>query len=414
MSEADVRLHRLLGGDDFAALRKRLRRHFELERGGRAPGVFRLGDLSPQEYEALASLMGRRLRYASSIQVNVEAIDRALRRANIAFSLRTALERLDGPIVHLASARDAARSRWSAVAAASRHAGLASYLGTATGLGLLKRLSQQDPIAAARLRERADGVLARLPAGGLPRAQLAAETLGDAHALDGGKPTATLVLAVWRQGDGSSDLDEEILGEDGHREGPARDVWARAGVLVNELARPVLFLNMPTAGAELAVASAEPSYASLRMLLRSPPSWAVAGRDVYLCENPNVIAIAADRLGVCCAPMVCTDGMPAAAQRTLLAQLAKAGARLNYHGDFDWPGLRIANLVIGAYGARPWRFDAADYASAVAASPCVELRLSGTPVVATWDAALAPAMLERGVAIPEEGVVSSLLEDLKR
>jgi uncharacterized protein (TIGR02679 family) len=414
MSEGDVRLDRLLGGDAFATLRKRLRRHFEREKADRARGVFRLSAVSPHEYEALASLMGRPLRYASSIQVDVEAIDRALRRANIAVSLRAALQRLDGPIVHLASARDAARSRWSAVAAASRHTGLARYLGTATGLGVLKRLSQQDPIVAARLRERADAVLARLPAEGLPRAQLAAETLGDAHALDGGQPTATLVLAVWRQGDGSSDLYEDIIGDDGHREGPARDVWARAGVLVNELARPVLFLNMPTGGADLAVASGEPSYASLRMLLRSPPSWAVAGRDVYLCENPNVIAIAADRLGARCAPMACTDGMPAAAQRTLLAHLAKAGARLNYHGDFDWPGLRIANLVIGAYGARPWRLGAADYVSAVEASPCRELRLSGLPVVAAWDAALAAAMLDRGVAIPEEGVVALLLDDLQR
>jgi hypothetical protein len=33
--------------------------------------------------------------------------------------------------------------------------------------------------------------------------------------------------------------------------------------------------------------------------------------------------------------------MPSAAQQTLLAQLAAAGARLRYHGDFDWAGLVI-------------------------------------------------------------------------
>lgn len=86
------------------------------------------------------------------------------------------------------------------------------------------------------------------------------------------------------------------------------------------------------------------------------------GRPVYVCENPNIVAIAADRLGPHCAPLICTDGMPAAAQRTLLTQLARAGARLLYHGDFDWPGLRIANLVIRSFRAEPWRLGAGDYA----------------------------------------------------
>jgi hypothetical protein len=49
------------------------------------------------------------------------------------------------------------------------------------------------------------------------------------------------------------------------------------------------------------------------------------------------MAIAADGQGACCAPVVGTDGMPAAAQRTLLAH--KAGARLDYHGDTGRPGL---------------------------------------------------------------------------
>lgn len=100
----------------------------------------------------------------------------------------------------------------------------------------------------------------------------------------------------------------------------------------------------------------EPGYLSLRRLLRSPPAWAVADVTVYVCENPNLMAIAADRVGARCAPLVCTDGMPAAAQRTLLAQLAQAGARLRYHGDFDWAGLRIANHVMRTWEARPWRF----------------------------------------------------------
>ena len=113
----------------------------------------------------------------------------------------------------------------------------------------------------------------------------------------------------------------------------AREIWAGAGILVNELARPVLFLNLPVQN-QLA-GSGEPGYLSLRALLRAPPLWDVAGRAIFVCENPNLVAIAADTLGINCAPLVCTDGMPAAAQRTLLMQLSAAGACLHYHGDFD-------------------------------------------------------------------------------
>lgn len=413
-SSVDPRLQRLLGGEPLAPLRKRLRRYFERTKPDVPSGSVRLGELSPQEHAALASLMGRPPRFSSAMQIDIDAVDTALRRAGIAPSLRDALEQLDGTIIHRATARAETQSRWSAVAAGCRHSSLTKCLQTPAGLGMLKRLTRQDPEAAHRLRDRADVVLQRLPAGGLPRAQLAADTLGDAHALDTGQATATLVLAAWRQNDAAPDPDEPADSPDTLHEERARDVWARAGVLVNELARPALFLNMPTHDERPVPALGEPSYASLRMLLRSPPVWAVAECDVYICENPNLLAIAADRLGCRCAPLVCTEGMPAAAQRTLLTHLAKAGARLLYHGDFDWGGLRIANHVMRAYGARPWRFGAADYETAVPCSPRPGHSLSGTPVPASWDASLAQAMRAHGLAIPEEGLATFLLQDLER
>ncbi len=171
-----------------------------------------------------------------------------------------------------------------------------------------------------RLCRRVEAVLQRLLASAITRSQLAAEVLGDAHAFDSGQPTATLVLKVWRQviartDDNNDDVDIEPTG-DGELEpgGGAerdRDVWANAGVLVNELARPVLFLNRPMHDAgNHSQSHGEPVYASLRSLLRSPPSWDVANSNVYLCENPNVVAIARITWGSHCAPLVCTDGMP--------------------------------------------------------------------------------------------------------
>jgi uncharacterized protein (TIGR02679 family) len=211
----DKRLHRLLGGPEFADLRRRLRRHFERADPCAPPGSIRLGQVAQCEYMALASLMGRPPRRASSIQVDVAQVDAALSRAGIAPSLRDALEALDGVIIHLPTARAAASARWVKVAEGPRHPSLARLLQSAKGLGLLKRLARQDPGAAELICSRAELVLLRLPVNGQPRAQLAAEALGDAHALDSGAPTATLVLAVLRQdglGPGSRTAAEPIRG----------------------------------------------------------------------------------------------------------------------------------------------------------------------------------------------------------
>jgi uncharacterized protein (TIGR02679 family) len=102
--------------------------------------------------------------------------------------------------------------------------------------------------------------------------------------------------------------------------------------------------------------------------------------------------------------------MPAAAQQTLLAQLAASGARLRYHGDFDWAGLAIGNFVMREFGAEPWRFGAADYLSACG-SHGVELR-DHERVMARWDDRLTDVMSEQGAVVHEEAVVETLLTDL--
>lgn len=146
--------------------------------------------------------------------------------------------------------------------------------------------------------------------------------------------------------------------------------------------------------------------------MRNPLRWSLQGRAVFVCENPNIVAIAADELGARCAPLVCTEGMPAAAQGALLSQLVDGGAQLHYHGDFDWPGIRIANHVIARWAALPWRFGAGDYRSA--AGRCSDrLRdLDGKAVAAQWDSDLLPAMQLCGLAVTEEAVVEQLFQDL--
>jgi uncharacterized protein (TIGR02679 family) len=339
-----------------------------------------------------------------------------LQQAGIAASLRDALERLDGPIVNLAAARLRVGALWSGVIETCSHPDLCGLLRAPTGLGLLKRLTRQDA-AAAELCRKAEAVLRRLPGNGMTRSQLAADVLGDAHALDDGWPLATLVLAVRHQLASPIRTDEDTLmnmardGDPQQAAERARDIWAAAGVLVNELARPVLFLNLPMKQTENG-GRGEPIYASLRSLLHSPALWDVSGRSVYVCENPNMVAIAADSLASECAPLICTDGMPSAAQRCLLSQLVLAGAHLRYHGDFDWPGLRIANHVMREHRAQPWRFRAADYMAAIKTAPSRGQPLVGKAVEASWDEALTAAMQQHRVSVAEESLAASLLQDL--
>jgi len=411
------RLQRLLGGTALAALRERLRQRYAPLPPGATLPVLRLARLQPAEHAALAGLLGRPARFSASMQLDPAEIDLAFQRAGLACSLRDALEQLDGVIVDQQKALAEQQSGWAALAAGARHPALAAWLAGPSGLGLLKRLARRPGPAAEALLRQADAVLQRLPAAGQARAELAAGVLGDAHALDRGAPVATLVLAALRRAGRAGAADEEDPGQEAaqdaaHADERERDVWAAAGVLVNELARPALVLNLALIGGA-GGPPGEPGYVSLRRLLRAPPAWDLAGRPVFVCENPNLVAIAADRLGAGSAGLACTDGMPAAAQRVLLQQLAAAGACLQYHGDFDWPGLRIANQVMaGAAGWRPWRFTAADYLAACRIS--AGRPLDGAPVAAKWDTGLAQAMQASGRAIDEEALAETLLDDLAR
>lgn len=407
---ADARLRRLLGGSELEGLRRRLRARYER---GDTVDVFTLSGLTLSERRALESLLGRSARSASSMRLKRSELDAVIARAGVAADLRAALEALDGPLTDRKARRMELEREWSTVLGGVDERRLRSLLSATPGVALLKRLAGGDPVRGMTLLERARLVLARIPARGIPLSRLAAETLGDSHALDAGQPVAALVLRACRGDEpGRATGDASFTDIDSRR-----DQWARVGVSVNELAAPVLCLNLQardtTSVAKLTAIAAtqgEPVHLSLRALLRCAPTWNVD--IVYVCENASVVAIAADRLGADCAPLVCTDGMPAAAQQALLGQLQDCGAQLHYHGDFDWPGLTIGNFVLRRFRAAPWRFGADDYRAATAD---VVLSLSeDSRVEADWDDELAPALAQRGIVVHEEAVVETLLLDLER
>jgi uncharacterized protein (TIGR02679 family) len=281
----------------------------------------------------------------------------------------------------------------------------------------VRRLTPTPELAAPLLLDLAR-VLERLPAGGEPLGSFAARVLGHAHDLDDGRPLTTLVLGAARV---IGRLAEPEPGE-GQSAQWRREVWAGVGLLRDDLSNTVLTLGLPgddqtVTGQVLRLlqGAGQPAVLTLRQLVMNPPDLfaraALEGRVIRICENPVLLSVAAQRLGSGCAPLICTGGQPGVAVMHLLRALHAAGARLSYHGDFDWGGLRIANVLFRRLPVTPWRFDAAAYRADTASRS--GRPLSPPAATASWDAELALAMTQIGTAVEEEHVLDDLLGDLE-
>ncbi|MEV6153002.1 TIGR02679 family protein [Nonomuraea sp. NPDC052129] len=434
----EERLRRLLGGEEIAWLVDRARQR--LERGRPLTGTVTLGTASAVQRRAAELLLGRRAGAGASLSVSLEEVDRVLRASGAApEGLHEAVVRLRGPLRDLAGEREASASAWRAAygkldAATAARPELAGWRAWLESTGLVRRLAP-DPVQARHLLDQLAQVVARLPSPGLPIGRLAAQTAGDAHALDEGRPLGTLALSAAKALTGRA-----YPGEGGAD--ARRAAWAAVGVHLDDLSSLVLCLGLPgddrtPTGRILAAARAagEPCVLTLRQLRRHdrPLSCGL----VRICENPVVVAAAADELGPSCPPLVCGGGRPSAAVWRLLDLLSEGGGRFAYHGDFDWGGVAIAAAVHERYGFEPWRFDTAAYEAALssmalsptglsatgpspeapseaavspaAASPAA---LTGRPCPTPWDPALAEAMARHAVRVEEELVLLGLLSDL--
>lgn len=406
------RLRRLLGTATLKRLLDRLQRRYE--QGGKPGAAVRLGGVSEKERRAVETLLGRPAGRGATIRIALADLEDVLRRSGAAPDLRSAVAALRGPLRDRRAEKDAAQEAWRVVFEhAVDRAGALELDDWLAGLrqgGLLKRLAGGDAGRGAKLLDQALTILSRLPAQGMSLSRLAAQTLGDAHGLDAGRPVATLVQrGIVTRRDFAGDRMTE----------GTRDIWAAAGVLVGgALSSIVLTLNLPVraqgpTGHALALfsANAEPAWLTLRQLLRAPPVFACPGRTVFICENPSVVFEAAEELGTACPPLVCGNGQRNAAVVSLLRQLVSAGARLVYQGDFDWAGVAIANGIMELLPVEPWRFDHKTYLQAVAHSGKA---LVGMPVPARWDPELATAMRTAGKVVEEEQLLDDLLADLKK
>ncbi|WP_281169671.1 TIGR02679 family protein [Pseudonocardia asaccharolytica] len=375
-------------------------------------GPVTLSGATEAQRVAVARLLGRPAGSGATVTVRLEAVDAVLCRSGVCpDGLGAAVVALTGPVDDRAAAAARLAAAWrEAFAPVERAAAgrddLAAWVAGLQASGAVRRIVR-EPERARELLGRLGVVLEALPVDPAePIGRFAERLLGSAHALDPGGPVHGLALSAAR-----------VLGGEGDGSGAEwrRRVWASVGLVLDEVSTTVLVLNLPVAadtatGRMLAGLreTGEPAVVTLRQL-RSPLRVSGPAPTISVCENPVVVAEAADRLGADSGPLVCVGGQPGVAALTLLRQLADVGAAFRYHGDFDWPGVRIANHLAARLPIAPWRFDEGAYREVSMHGSL----LTGEPATPTWDLGLGTAMAEIGRAVEEERVVGDLLQDLR-
>ncbi|MFI9323533.1 TIGR02679 family protein [Kitasatospora aureofaciens] len=397
--------------------------HHRLERNGLQPdGSVRLAGCSVAEREALSLLLGRRIATGTAT-IRLADLDSRLRASAAGCGLITAVEQLGLSLTDRRAARDTGRQAraalWTvaeAAVAASPLAGqdwVGGWLDDLRRTGALGRLAPQDAVDVLHRAIRVLGLLrsdreeAAAPYG---RGELATRVTGTAHGLDDDTTLSRLVLRGLARAVGSEPPE--------HAPG-RRALWRAAAVVPDEVSSTVLTYGLRPAGhgwRERALRERADHHAETHLTLRELRKLDVelpSDTLVHICENPRVVEAAAEAR--CSGVLVCTSGSASTVVLELLDTLAAAGLRLRYHGDFDWPGIALANRVIRRYSALPWRMAVEDYEQlAVHArnqgSP--GLPLVGIPVEASWDADLAAAMTALNVAFHEELALDWLIADL--
>lgn len=385
------------------------------ERGVQSARSMTLEDTSPAQRRALAGLLGlREVPGTPRVKLSFANLDVALRESVIGQGLVEVVTAMIGPIVDRRGekARDLADrdAMWERmrVRVGARPA-LSQWL---EGLRALGRVTRAATLSQRTEREVLDNTLAvldRLPTAGVLLPVFALEVLGDAHALDAGRPLTALVLSGAAALAGTSPPVNAV---------ERRRLWSDVGVACDALSTDVLTLGLMPVGDGMlsrhlreASVAGEPRRTTLRELSKERLTVA-ADSVVFVCENPSVVAAAADRLGASTHPLVCLEGVPTTASLRLLQGLHGSGAEIRFHVDFDWGGVRIGNVLLERLPeAKPWRVSAADYERALSAKRGT-LELAGAPIDARWDPELRKVLSLHSLAVLEEQVLSDLLSDL--
>ena len=380
-----------------------------IERGKTlACGTVTFSDPDELQRRAIDDLLGRRSTRGRTLSLDLGQLSGRLgldetAMAGLVTGLRGSVENRHAARLAESAAWESLFSRWRAKASAV--APLIAWIEGLSTTGQLKRASGRNVEEADRLMAQAWEILEAAPHDDCLLASLAARVTGDSHALDRGRPLATLCLRAISH---LHDIDGTVGGDD------RREAWAAIGVSVDDLSAPALCLNLRAApGEERAewigwhVERGEPFYLSWRQARKFLPDPAMD--RVHVCENPAILSEAANRLGADSRPLICLNGVPSGPVRVLLRRLRDAGIPLRIRADFDWAGLRILDRLHEPGKTKLWRMTAADYQACHPSQP-----LAGNAVHPGWGIELAAAMEEAGRAGYEEELVDVLMEDLRQ
>ncbi len=373
--------------------------------GGLPVNRVKVGPLDLGQRTALADLLGSARLPGEHVEISLAKLDEVLLERTGQDS-REFVTQLIGPIGDRAAGRREAAARraelWDWLAGhpvVAAQPALGDWVTGVRRAGLIESSITRTKEELAKVLQ----VLSRLPAAGQPLPKFADEVLGDTHALDEGKRCASLVLkALVAIYDVSPPVDAP----------ERRALWERAGIADDQLSSTVLAAGLRTRGGVVSgvldlCAHAGLAAALTLQQLRAATALTSAPAEVWVFENPSVLAVALDRFGGRCPPLVCTSGWPSSAGILLLNRLSAAGSALYYHGDFDGEGLRIAANVVARTGATPWRMSSDDYLAAVADGPPVG-RVTAVP----WDPQLAGHLTDVGRTVPEERLAMALLDEI--
>ncbi|MEM9364861.1 MAG: TIGR02679 family protein [Planctomycetota bacterium] len=379
-------------------------------------GNVTISDASAQTVDAITGLLGKTPTRSGRITLRLQDLDKAIKHAtgvDLAGALTIILGR---PPSHPATDRRAEQEHWDQ----ARTRWMEGWQDTSDDvLCLLRsypktreliRITDQDLESARALMEDLRRCLTRLPLPSpAPLPIFATETLGDAHALDGDRTFHRLLRDAIEalHGDPSSENRKRT-----------RDVFGDVGIVLDELASTVLVLNLRPrpdgwVGRYLndAALAGEPIRLTFRQLGRNGLRFDAEHALVSVCENPSVMATAADQLGASCRPLICVEGFPSHAALALIGQIIRAGNVCRYHGDFDPAGIQIAHGLIVDHGMKSWRMDAEDYESVVAKSTLTFPDRIGV-IPTPWSPTLQMSLQEHRTGAIEEMVLETLLEDL--
>lgn len=405
----DERLVRLLGGPELGWLRQRIRSGLE---AGRLPSSVTLRSPTAAQRSAVAGLLGRKIPVGQALTVRLADVEAVLRNTGLGLDLAAALVVLGGPVPdRLAERLAASADREAPYLAVSEQAAAVPWAAEWLELVRRSRVLARLPDADTRSRALASALEVAVfvtAAAGAPvtgRNELAARLCGDAHALDDGAVRAALVLRAMAVVSGVP-----VPLSAGER----RALWEHFGVVPDTVSSTCLTLGLRPLGTSplsvrlsAATEAGDPVHVTAWDLARCELD-VLPGVVVLVCENPRVLEAVAQRSGGLVA-VVCTSGMPSLVTTALLHRLAASGATLRYHGDFDWPGIAMANRLVATVGCQPWLMSVADYLGAVRADGPP---LDGPAVAPCWDPALGAAMAASGVAVHEEAVLDAVLAGL--